>query len=157
MKSLDILKTFYRHLHWTNAHQTWRGGDSLWRASTHKLTQPVNICSGEVTQQIKYYIFTITRLMDTRFIRVVTYLQDLPLINSNDTSIQCSYKVTWEIKYTCKRQWTTKQKMCGLTEWEPYQLKTIWTFDHVTEVTWQFEEFIFPLSQGLWSVNLPGV
>ena len=42
-----------------------------------------------------------------------------------------------------------------VTGFHPYNHKTIWSCEQC-EFTWQIEEFISPISQDLWSLNLVG-
>ena len=39
-RSSEILDLLYLYCNMVYAHQTWQGGDLLWEASIHKITQP---------------------------------------------------------------------------------------------------------------------
>ena len=65
--------------------------------STRKFAQPLKhvATGGHMTD----YISTITMPVVTKPVRMVSYCEDLPPKNSNDSSIRWSWEVKWQIKY----------------------------------------------------------
>ena len=58
--SRDKLNILYLYYHKSYSHQTWKGGDLLWRFPTHKVTQPF-----EIMWQVKNIFFPLPQSMNS--------------------------------------------------------------------------------------------
>ena len=160
LRPRDILNTLYLNLHQTNGHQTWKVvtlHEGLSLINSHNL---LDMCSREITWQIKNTISPLSQCLCSHDLPVWWHILRsshpyISITSQRGGHVGSRYKLNTlylHLQGTYRHQTRQGAVLLKKTCTNLSHI-TLWLYDQ-RKVVWQFEKFIFPLSQNLWLLNL---